>query len=212
MRVSPLRVPDLQDKDRVAASALVRNQRRDGTRMYGLPLSQSGKERLRTSRTKGSASPMRQINIRFECDPSLDSIEILIQAPEQDEAVTALMEQISGRPQDTITVFDGKGGIRTIPTDEIVLASTDGKLVNLITEDGIWHVRRTLQSLEDALDGRRFIRISRYELVNLGKVRRYDFTVAGTLRLELAGGMETWAARRCIPEIRRRLQGRRDER
>ncbi|MCR5137316.1 MAG: LytTR family transcriptional regulator DNA-binding domain-containing protein [Oscillospiraceae bacterium] len=155
---------------------------------------------------------MRQINIRFECDPSLDSIEILIQAPEQDEAVTALMEQISGRPQDTITVFDGKGGIRTIPTDEIVLASTDGKLVNLITEDGIWHVRRTLQSLEDALDGRRFIRISRYELVNLGKVRRYDFTVAGTLRLELAGGMETWAARRCIPEIRRRLQGRRDER
>ena len=50
--------------------------------------------------------------------------------------------------------------------------------------------------------------IKKFQIVNLAKVRRYDFTVAGTLRLELAGGMETWASRRCIPEIRRRLKGK----
>ncbi len=33
-------------------------------------------------------------------------------------------------------------------------------------------------------------------------------TISGTLRLELEGGMETWASRRCIPEIRRRLKGK----
>lgn len=84
----------------------------------------------------------------------------------------------------------------------------NGKVVDLITDDGIWHIRQTLQNLEDNLDKQRFVRISRYEIVNVEKILKYDFTVAGTLRIELTGGMETWASRRCIPAIRRRLTGK----
>ena len=65
-----------------------------------------------------------------------------------------------------------------------------------------------IHSLKSALDAQRFVRISRYELVNLDMVRKFDFTLGGTLRLELAGGMETWASRRCIPAIRARLKGK----
>ena len=62
------------------------------------------------------------------------------------------------------------------------------------------------------LDKKHFLRISRFEIVNLNKVLRYDFTLAGTLRLELAGGIETWASRRCIPAIRKRLLGKEETR
>ena len=133
---------------------------------------------------------MKERKVRFELDPSLEDVEVLIRAPAEDGEVAALLELLGA------------------PADQIVSASVDGKLVNIVTEDGSWYTRRTLQSLEDALDERRFLRVSRYEIVNLTKVQRYDFTVAGTLRLELAGGMETWASRRCIPEIRRRLKGK----
>ena len=150
---------------------------------------------------------MKERSVRFELDPSLGGIEVLIRAPAEDAETAALLELL-GAPPDTVTVFDGSGLIRALAADQIVSASVDGKLVNIVTEDGSWYTRRTLQSLEDALDARRFLRVSRYEIVNLAKVRRYDFTVAGTLRLELAGGMETWASRRCIPEIRRRLKGK----
>lgn len=150
---------------------------------------------------------MRERKVRLELDPSLEEIEVLIRAPEEDAEVLSLFSLL-GAPPDTVTVFDGNGLVRALAADQIVSASVDGKLVNIITEDGSWYTRRTLQSLEDALDRRRFLRVSRYEIVNLTKVRRYDFTVAGTLRLELAGGMETWASRRCIPEIRRRLKGK----
>ena len=151
---------------------------------------------------------MRERRVRLELDPTLEGIEVLVRAPEEDGEVSALLELLGAQPPDTITVFDANGLIRTLAAQEIVSASVDGKLVNIVTEDGSWYTRRTLQSLEDALDARRFLRVSRYEIVNLTKVRRYDFTVAGTLRLELAGGMETWASRRCIPEIRRRLKGK----
>ena len=151
---------------------------------------------------------MKKTDVRFERDPSLDRIEVLVRAPEEDAEVEALLALLVSRSPGTLTVFDGSGLVRELRPEEIVSAATEGKLVNVVTEAGSWYTRRTLQSLEDELDARSFLRISRYELVNLDKVLRYDFTVAGTLRLELAGGMETWASRRCIPQIRKRLMGK----
>lgn len=151
---------------------------------------------------------MRQTELRFELDPALEHIEVLVRAPERDEETEALLALLRAQSADALRVFDGDGALRLLRPEEIVSASMDGKLVNIVTEDGSWYTRRTLQSLEEELDARRFLRISRYELVNLDKVLRYDFTVAGTLRLELQGGIETWASRRCIPAIRKRLTGR----
>ena len=151
---------------------------------------------------------MRKTELRFERDPGLDHIEIVIRAPEEDAEVAALLKRLAAPEPAALTVHDGEGAVRSIESEDIVLVSAMGKLVNIITEDGSWYTRKTLQTLEEMLDGRRFLRVSRYELVNLDKVLRYDFTVAGTLRLELRGGMETWASRRCIPAIRRRLSGK----
>ena len=53
----------------------------------------------------------------------------------------------------------------------------------------------------------RFLRVSRFEIIDLKKVRKYDFTLSGTLRIEFENGMETWASRRYIPLIRKRLSG-----
>lgn len=153
---------------------------------------------------------MKKITVRFEADPTLDGIEVVVRAPEQDGEARALMERLSAQPPETIWAFDGEGNFCALPYGELVLASVDGKLVRLVTEKGSRFTRRTLQSLEEELDPRRFLRISRYEIVNLEKIQRCDFTLAGTLRLELQGGCEAWASRRCIPTIRKRLMGKRD--
>ena len=155
---------------------------------------------------------MKKITLRFEPDPDLDHIDVVIRAAARDEEVTALMARLSEPPTGSLTVFDGLGNLRVLSPDSIILASVEGKLVHIITKDGSWYTRQTLQSLEDMLDKKQFLRISRFEIVNLDKVLRYDFTLAGTLRLELAGGIETWASRRCIPAIRKRLLGKEDSR
>ena len=151
---------------------------------------------------------LKKVHIRFEQDASLDHIDVVIRAPDQDDSVTDLINRISARPPDMLTAYDENGNVRKLDQKKIVLASVNGKVVDLITDDGIWHIRQTLQNLEDNLDKQRFVRISRYEIVNVEKILKYDFTVAGTLRIELTGGMETWASRRCIPAIRRRLTGK----
>jgi DNA-binding LytR/AlgR family response regulator len=66
----------------------------------------------------------------------------------------------------------------------------------------------TLQDIEKALNPNMFLRVSRYDIVNLKKVQRFDFSVSGTLRIELEGGQEAWASRRFIPVVKERLKRR----
>ena len=159
--------------------------------------------------TRAVMPDMKPLKIRFETDPSIDDIEVVFRAQERDASVEALMKMLEAAQTDTLTVFDDKGKITEVDKKEIISLSADRKLVNVVTEDGHYFTRQSLQSLHEEMNPYRFVRISRYEIVNLAKVIRYDFTISGTLRLELAGGMETWASRRSIPEIRRRLAGKR---
>ncbi|MBR4767399.1 MAG: LytTR family transcriptional regulator DNA-binding domain-containing protein [Lachnospiraceae bacterium] len=148
---------------------------------------------------------MKKIVVTFEQDPNPDRIDVLIRASERDREVEVLMERISNPAPDTILASDADGALQRINVREIVSVSVSGKQAEIITENERYTVRQPLQSFEDVLESRRFVRISRYEIINLDKVSKFDFTLSGTLRIEFAGGMETWASRRNIPLIRKKL-------
>ena len=146
-----------------------------------------------------------KLKIIFEQDPNVEDLEVRIRAKEPDEEVEALMNRIKGETTDQLTVTSVDGTYIKINPSDIVSVSVNGKLVQIITENERFTVRQSLQRFEENLEELRFVRISRYEIINLDKVLKFDFTLGGTLRLELVGGMETWASRRNIPLIRKKL-------
>lgn len=107
---------------------------------------------------KGGVAYRKEITLRFEPDPNPDRIDVVIRAAARDEEVTALMARLSVPPAGSFTVFDGLGNLRALSPDGIILASVEGKLVHIITGDGSWYTRQTLQSLEDMLDKKQFLR------------------------------------------------------
>ena len=149
-----------------------------------------------------------KIKIVFEEDPAVCGIDVVIRARCRDGEVDALIDRVTGRLPDALTAADEDGSLCKINYGDIVSVSVCGKIVQIVTENGRFTARQPLQSFEDKPEMSRFIRISRYEIINLDKVIRFDFTLAGTLRIELAGGMETWASRRNIPMIRKKLTER----
>ena len=151
---------------------------------------------------------MKKVHIRFEAEPSLEDIEVVVRASERDAEVEAYLERLSGKPPEGLTVTDSGGALVRLAPEKIILVSVSGNVARLETEQGSFSMRQTLQSIERSLAGQNFLRISRSELINMDKIEKYDFTVRGELRLELTGGIETWAARRCIPEVRRRINGK----
>ena len=150
---------------------------------------------------------MKKLNIRYEQDETLEQIDVVIRANERDAEVDALIEQLTRQDAKTLTVLDRSGCPSIINESDIVCVSADGKQVRILTQHGAYFARQSLQSVEKILGDSRFLRISRFELINLQKVRKYDFTIMGTIRVEFEGGMETWASRRYIPLIKARLSG-----
>lgn len=151
---------------------------------------------------------MKHLKLLFERDESLPHIEVCIRSAERDEQVEYLMDKISAFDTDVLLITDVNNVTNTIPVDLIIRLTISGKQLNICTENGNYTVLRTLQYMEQILDSERFVRISRHEIVNLQKVQRFDFSLSGTLCLTFLDGTKTWASRRCISAIRRRLSGK----
>ena len=149
---------------------------------------------------------MKKINVRFERDKTTDDIDVVIRAAEKDDQIVSLIEKLSTRESVKLTVLDRNNCSCVIGEDDIVFVSADGKNVRVTATSGIYCAKQSLQSIEELLS-RKFLRVSRFELINLSMVQKYDFTIGGTLRIEFNNGMETWASRRYIPLIRQRLSG-----
>lgn len=147
---------------------------------------------------------MKKINVRFEKENALNDIEIVIRADKRDEQINALIEKLTQNETVRLTVLDNNNCPSVIDEKEIVFVSADGKNVQFVTVHGKYRAKQTLQSVENILSDY-FLRVSRYEIINLKMVRKYDFTLGGTLRIEFENGMETWASRRYIPLIKERL-------
>lgn len=135
----------------------------------------------------------KSIRITFEEDPSAEDIEVVIRAKTHDADIDALIGRISDKPPDALIAVGEDGSLHRIDYKDVVSISVCGKIVQIVTENRKFNSRQPLQSFEDKQEMRRFIRISRYEIINLDKVVKFDFTLSGTLRIELTGGMETWA-------------------
>ena len=148
---------------------------------------------------------MKQINIRFEQDKTLDNIDIVIRASEKDINVDNLIAQLSQNMPKKLTVLDRDECACFIEEYDIITVTASGKQVRVMTEKGVYTAKQTLQNMEEYLNSRLFLRISRFEIVNLAKISKYDCTIGGTLRIEFEGGMETWASRRYIPLIKEKL-------
>lgn len=148
---------------------------------------------------------MKKLNIRFEQDKTLSDIDVVLRASEMDSDVEALMKQLAQYMPQKLTVLDRDGCTCVVDESDIYTISADGKLVRILTSKGAYSAKQTLQNMEAMLSERMFLRVSRFELINLSKVRKYDFTIGGTLRIEFEGGMESWASRRYIPLIKEKL-------
>lgn len=88
---------------------------------------------------------------------------------------------------------------------DIVRVYTEGRRVLLQTEDETYNLKGSLSGIEDALNRTRFMRISQSEIINIYKVRHFDFNLTGTIGVEFDCGIKTWASRSRIRDIKELL-------
>ena len=151
---------------------------------------------------------MKNIDVFFDKNPDLNNIIVTISASARDEQIEYLMDLVRNSGGNDIYFQDELGSFRRYREEQIIRLQVDKKAVTVSTDEGQFTLRTTLQEAESMLRSSMFLKISRFEIINLQKVKNFDFTISGTLRIEFEDGSFTWASRRFIPIIKQRLTER----
>lgn len=103
-----------------------------------------------------------------------------------------------------IEVRDGER-VRYVAADDVAWAEADGPHVRLHTAHGVFEIRETLAHLEAALDARRFVRIHRSFIVNVGQIKELQPWFGGDAVLILKGGQQLKVSRTYRAQLKQRL-------
>lgn len=131
----------------------------------------------------------------------LSEIQITIQAPGPSEKLSALLDSLTFAERGILTGFTKTEAVILKP-ERILRFYGEDKEVRAQTIDGIYTVHQRLYELERLLTGRRFVRVSHSEIVNLNCVTALNLRLTGTIQMTLTGGVVTYVSRRYVKKIK----------
>lgn len=144
------------------------------------------------------------MDIRIEIDPQQREPVVTIRCAEVTEEIQTLVRHIKGSTRAGLTGFQGSTAQILDPTD-IIRIATEGRKVLAYAESGTYELRMRLYQALDRLDGSSFVRISQSEIINLQKVRHFDLSMSGIIRVVFTNGSSSFVARRYLDAIRHML-------
>ena len=137
-------------------------------------------------------------------DESLDENKVTIYAKKYSKDIENIRDMLTDRLLDKIVAFYDKE-IFILSFDEIIRIFAQDGDVFVKANNKIYKVRLTLTELEKRLDKKKFIRISRSEIVNLDYVKRLDLSFTGTIAVELANNEVSYVSRRRLKDFKKIL-------
>lgn len=144
------------------------------------------------------------IDIEIKLVPEVNKTKVVIYTNELNGDVQELINKLKTSNENTLLGYkDEKGYI--LELEKIERIYTENKKVYANCDKEIYHIRKRIFELEDALEEYNFIRISNSEIVNFKKVISMDFKIIGTIVLNLKSGEKTYVSRRYIKKIKEYL-------
>ena len=147
-------------------------------------------------------------SIRLEIDPSCQETEVIIRTghkTELTERIVSAVERCLGNEYPPVAAYQSDA-LFFIAQDEIIRVFTENRKLVVCTKNGRYESRQPLKELEEKLNKELFVRISRFEIINLRMVSGFDFSNTGTIRVLFQDGSDTWVARRYIQAVQQTLK------
>ena len=144
------------------------------------------------------------MKLEIMLDPACTEPLVTVQTDKMTQEVERIVRRLTQQTPKLLT--GSRGGVLEILEPEMVfrIYASGGK-VSAVTENGEYVLRQRLYELEECLDGSCFVRISNAEIINLKKVRGFDLSITGTIRVTLTDGSATYVSRRYVGKIKQVL-------
>lgn len=149
----------------------------------------------------------KNIKISIVSDRSCTEPEVIIKtgsrSPDVEKIINAI-EQCMDEEYPRITVYNDDQ-VFLVNQWDITRVYTENRRLLVCTDTGTYMAKGSLMEMERLLREDYFIRISRFEVVNLKKVSSFDLSISGTIRVQFIDGSETYVARRYVHDISQKL-------
>lgn len=145
------------------------------------------------------------MQVKTIIDEKYKETEIHVCSAVKSEQVQKIAAQIEGLFGTTVAGTDENGRQMLLPGD-ILRFYAENQKVLAQTKEGVYSVKEKLYELEERLDPRLFLRISKSEIVNLSKIRRLEMDLAGTIRVYIGDGICTYTSRRNVTRLKKAMQ------
>ena len=147
------------------------------------------------------------LDIKLIIDKACEKLTVTIRNNERNDDVEGVIAAIEGYANKKIPMVPAyfKDSVVMLPQGQIFRLYISNRKVMVQTSGRVYEVRKTLRELEAVLDPDRFVRISQSEIINLRKVKSFDFSATGTIGVEMENGESTWVARRRIRDVKNAL-------
>ncbi len=152
----------------------------------------------------------KNVKIKVDIDPSVTEPEVIIRAKEEDalvKKIVASVEQCTdGEDKELPPVQATWNNISiSIEQRDIIRVFSEDRRIIVWTKEGGYQAKCTLKELEEILDADWFVRISRFEIINLKKVSGFDMSIKGTMKVSFDDGSFSWVSRRFVIPVQQRL-------
>lgn len=144
------------------------------------------------------------MKVKIQIDPACDVPQIVVRTARVTPEVEALVQSLEGGGEQ-LTAHTDRGAV-FLPLETVIRVYAERQQVFAQTARGTFALRQRLYELEDRLAPHRFVRISNSEIVNARMITGMDFSLTGTIRMSLRGGIETYASRRYVSKIRKQFE------
>ena len=141
------------------------------------------------------------MKILLDIQEKYKEIEVHICSDTKTKDVLSLRNLLEGMFNEKITVHKNQE-TKSVTTYEIVRIYSENKKVYLRPPNNTYEVRDRLYSLEESLSEKGFVRISNSEIVNISQIEKLDMSYAGTIKMYMKNGDETFVSRRYVSKIK----------
>lgn len=144
------------------------------------------------------------MKILFDIREKYREPEIHLCSDRRSKELLELRELLDGILRAKITVHKNRE-TKSVTAYEIVRIYSENKRVYIRTKSETFEVRDRLYTLEESLGDRGFVRISNSEIVNISQIEKLDMSYAGTIKMFMKNGDETFVSRRYVSKIKTEL-------
>lgn len=143
------------------------------------------------------------MDVEIRIDEAAATPKVIIVTDKVSDEVTDLVSLLTAASDSIAGTRNGT--VQLLAPEDVLRIYTSGRQVVAATAEGEFVLRLRLYEAEERLRGRRFVRISNSEIVNLRHVKHFDVSRSGVCCVALDDGTTTFVSRRFIPAVRKLL-------